>query len=149
VTAPTITAGWGTNHGGPGHGGKDDAALAVTAATLQGGGRRGHRIDAEGAAGGHLIAHALTAREGKGPDSDATNGFILAPAIRRLTPTECERLQGLPDDWTRWKADGTEQFDSARYRQCGNSVAVPCVEWIARRLVVADLALATEAGEAA
>jgi DNA (cytosine-5)-methyltransferase 1 len=162
----------------------------LIAATVQGGGKRGHRIDAEGAAGGHLIAHALTAREGKGPDSDATNGFILAPAIpvawrgrgmeagepevanalrsagdghigdqmgyvmastaiRRLTPTECERLQGLPDEWTRWKADGTEQSDSARYRQCGNSVAVPCVEWIARRLVVADLAQALGAGEAA
>jgi len=49
--------------------------------------------------------------------------------VRRLTPTECERLQGYPDGWT----EG--QPDSARYRQLGNSVAVPCVEWIARRLV--------------
>jgi DNA (cytosine-5)-methyltransferase 1 len=49
--------------------------------------------------------------------------------VRRLTPTECERLQGYDDGWT----DG--QVDSARYRQLGNSVAVPCVEWIARRLV--------------
>lgn len=123
VTAPTLTAGWGTNHGAPGHGGKDDAALAVTAATLQGGGRRGHRIDAEGAAGGHLIpllevngrcsddpsagtgvgrdgdpmftlqagkqhaiadvTHAITARESKGADSDATSGFIVAPVALR------------------------------------------------------------------
>lgn len=45
---------------------------------LQGGGRRGHRIDAEGAAGGHLIAQTITAREGKGPDSDATNGNDVA-----------------------------------------------------------------------
>jgi len=56
ITAPTLTAGMGTNHGSPGNGGKDEMALAVTAATLQGGGRRGHRVDAEGAAGGHLIA---------------------------------------------------------------------------------------------
>ncbi len=83
--APTITAGWGTNHGAPGHGGKDQAALAVVAATLQGGGRRGHRIDAEGAAGGHLVAtqlaHSLTAREGKGADSDAVSGFVMTSCV--------------------------------------------------------------------
>jgi DNA (cytosine-5)-methyltransferase 1 len=49
--------------------------------------------------------------------------------IRRLTPTECERLQGFPDGWT------AGQSDSARYRQLGNAVAVPCAEWIARRIV--------------
>jgi site-specific DNA-cytosine methylase len=52
--------------------------------------------------------------------------------VRRLTEMECERLQGFPDGWT----DG--QTASARYRQLGNSVAVPCVEWIARRLIAAD-----------
>jgi DNA (cytosine-5)-methyltransferase 1 len=55
------------------------------------------------------------------------------PAIvRRLTEMECERLQGYPDGWT----EG--QTASARYRQLGNSVAVPCVEWIARRLIAVD-----------
>jgi len=49
--------------------------------------------------------------------------------VRRLTPTECERLQGFPDGWT------AEQSDSARYRQLGNAVAVPVIEWIARRIV--------------
>ena len=58
--------------------------------------------------------------------------------IRRLTPTECERLQGFPDDWTRWDADGNKQSDSARYRQLGNAVAVPVVQWIAERLVKVD-----------
>lgn len=52
--------------------------------------------------------------------------------IRRLTPTECERLQGFPDGWT----DG--QADSARYRQLGNAVAVPVVEWIAKRIVMME-----------
>lgn len=59
-------------------------------------------------------------------------------AVRRLSPLECERLQGFPDNWTKWAADGTEQSDSARYRQCGNAVAVPVVEWIARRLVAVE-----------
>lgn len=55
--------------------------------------------------------------------------------VRRLMPIECERLQGFPDDWTRYGADGEEITDSARYRMCGNAVAVPCIEWIARRLI--------------
>ena len=49
--------------------------------------------------------------------------------IRRLTLTECERLQGFPDGWT----DG--QSDSTRYKQLGNAVAVPVIEWIARRII--------------
>lgn len=51
--------------------------------------------------------------------------------VRRLTPTECERLQGFPDGWT----DG--QSDSARYRQLGNAVTVPVAEWIGRRIIEA------------
>ena len=49
--------------------------------------------------------------------------------VRRLTPVECERLQGFPDNWT----DG--QADSNRYKQMGNAVAVPVVEWIISRMV--------------
>lgn len=49
--------------------------------------------------------------------------------VRRLTPTECERLQGFPDGWT----DG--QSDTVRYRQLGNAVAVPVAEWIGRRIM--------------
>jgi site-specific DNA-cytosine methylase len=48
--------------------------------------------------------------------------------VRRLTPIECERLQGFPDDWT------SGQSDSARYRQIGNAVAVPVVEWIIQNI---------------
>jgi DNA (cytosine-5)-methyltransferase 1 len=57
--------------------------------------------------------------------------------VRRLMPIECERLQGFPDDWTRFGADGEEITDSARYRMCGNAVAFPCIEWIGRRLMEA------------
>ena len=49
--------------------------------------------------------------------------------IRRLTPTECERLQGFPDNWTEGQAD------SHRYKQMGNAVAVPVVSWIVNRLM--------------
>lgn len=55
--------------------------------------------------------------------------------VRRLTPTECERLQGFPDGWT----DG--QSDSTRYKQLGNAVAVPVVEWIGKRIMKAETCL--------
>ena len=53
--------------------------------------------------------------------------------IRRLTPLECERLQGFPDDWT----DIPDASDSARYKALGNSVAIPCVEFIMGRIAAA------------
>jgi DNA (cytosine-5)-methyltransferase 1 len=52
--------------------------------------------------------------------------------VRRLMPVECERLQGFPDGWT------AGQSDSARYRQLGNAVAVPVVEWIGNRIMASN-----------
>ena len=70
--------------------------------------------------------NTLQARMGTG----GNNMPMLAEKalVRRLTPTECERLQGFPDGWT----DG--QADSHRYKQMGNAVAVPVVEWIINRM---------------
>jgi len=81
---------------------------------------------------------ALTIRIGR--DS---SDFIAQPteptmAVRRLTPLECERLMGWPDDHTRYKADGTEQADTHRYKQCGNGVASPVAEWIGKQLMKLD-----------
>jgi DNA (cytosine-5)-methyltransferase 1 len=50
--------------------------------------------------------------------------------VRKLTPVEWERLQGYPDGWTA-TSDGRPQADSARYRQLGNSVAIPVFTWVA------------------
>ena len=77
------------------------------------------------------IASTQSARQAK----DATDLVVesdrqYAQLIRRLTPLECERLQGFPDDWT--NIPGAS--DSARYRALGNSVAIPCVEFIMRSL---------------
>jgi len=55
--------------------------------------------------------------------------------VRRLTPLECERLMGWPDDHTKYKADGTEQADTHRYKQCGNGVASPVAQWIGEHLL--------------
>ena len=61
--------------------------------------------------------------------------------VRRLTPRECERLQGLPDDWTRIPyrgrpADGCP--DGPRYKAIGNSMAVPVMRWIGGRMAMAE-----------
>jgi DNA (cytosine-5)-methyltransferase 1 len=57
--------------------------------------------------------------------------------VRRLMPVETERLQGLPDDWTRYDANGKEISDSKRYHMIGNAGAVPVLEWIGRRIIKA------------
>ena len=73
---------------------------------------------------------ALTTSDCKGPNAQYVSQDKLvmeAPLlIRRLTPRECERLQGFPDDWTALPGAA----DSPRYRALGNSVAIPCVEYL-------------------
>ena len=54
--------------------------------------------------------------------------------VRRLTPIECSRLQGFPDDWLDVEYNGKPMSDSARYRMLGNAVAVPVAEWIGTRI---------------
>jgi DNA (cytosine-5)-methyltransferase 1 len=76
----------------------------------------------------HAISGDITATltcTGGGPLSGPS--LMSGMSVRRLTPTECERLQGFPDGWT----DG--QADSHRYKQLGNAVTVNVAEWIARR----------------
>jgi DNA (cytosine-5)-methyltransferase 1 len=66
--------------------------------------------------------------------------FVAQPTeskmtIRRLTPLECERLNGWPDEHTRWEVNGKEQSDTTRYKQCGNGVASPVAAWIGKQVV--------------
>jgi DNA (cytosine-5)-methyltransferase 1 len=92
----------------------------------------------------HGVAFLMRMREGKegggkGPLLSEEKSLTLATAndqtlfdkgmVRRLTPLECERLQGFPDGWTEGQTDGH------RYKQLGNAVAVPVVSWIIQRLV--------------
>lgn len=86
-----------------------------------------------------MVATLMRMREGKpgggkGPLISEDKSLTIATSndqtllnkgtVRRLTPVECERLQGFPDDWT------AGQSDSTRYKQMGNAVAVPVVEWV-------------------
>jgi DNA (cytosine-5)-methyltransferase 1 len=62
-----------------------------------------------------------------------------AMQVRRLTPTECERLQGFPDGYTNipWRKK-PEAPDGPRYKALGNSMAVPCMKWIGERINKVD-----------
>jgi DNA (cytosine-5)-methyltransferase 1 len=69
------------------------------------------------------------------------HGVLTPMAVRRLTPVECERLQGFPDNWSRipWKGKtDSECPDGPRYKACGNSMAVPCMFWIGERIAAVD-----------
>ena len=55
--------------------------------------------------------------------------------VRRLTPIECERLMGWPDNHTLPRADGKQNADTTRYKMCGNGVASPVAEWIGQHLM--------------
>jgi DNA (cytosine-5)-methyltransferase 1 len=66
-----------------------------------------------------------------------SHAIATAMAVRRLTPVECERLQGFPDNWSRipWKGKPEEDCpDGPRYKACGNSMAVPVMRWIGERI---------------
>jgi DNA (cytosine-5)-methyltransferase 1 len=63
------------------------------------------------------------------------NMVVDPPRIRRLTPIECERLQGFPDNWTEFGADGEKISDTQRYKMMGNAVTTNVVSAIIRRLL--------------
>ena len=75
---------------------------------------------------GTLLAKAATG----GYSLNYQNPVRTGLCVRRLTPTEAERLQGYPDGWTEYGADGRPVSDTKRYQMLGNSIAVPCVAYI-------------------
>lgn len=75
--------------------------------------------------------------------ANQTTGFpsdvcARGSAVRRLTPRECERLQGFPDDYTLIPYRKGMAADGPRYKALGNSMAVPVMEWIGRRIDAVD-----------
>ena len=74
-------------------------------------------------------------------DNAAHAAVAQAMTVRRLTPRECERLQGFPDDWTLipWRGKPAEQCpDGPRYKALGNSMAVNCMAWIGERIAASE-----------
>lgn len=86
------------------------------------------------------VAYALT-NPGEGGRSESRQVLDPSMQVRRLTPLECERLQGEPDFWTLVPYRGKPASDSVRYRAIGNAWAIPVLEWIFRRLDLVDKCL--------
>ena len=87
------------------------------------------------------IAYALD-NPGRGGRTQTRQVMTPAMTVRRLTPRECERLQGFPDDYTRipWRGKPAENCpDGPRYKALGNSMAVPCMVWIGKRIQAVEL----------
>ena len=83
------------------------------------------------------VAHTLKGRGFDGSEDGTGRGTPLVPvamAVRRLTPRECERLQGFPDDYTAIEYRKKPAADGPRYKSLGNSMAVPCMRWIGERI---------------
>jgi DNA (cytosine-5)-methyltransferase 1 len=81
------------------------------------------------------VTMSLTASYGAGGADLATKPLVCGMAVRRLTPTECERLQGFPDGYTNIK---DKCPDGPRYKALGNSMAVPVMKWIGERIQMVE-----------
>ena len=117
----------------------DNDPLAVQAITFQPGNLRREA----GADPSFTTTTTLKASAG-----DQTPHIATPMAVRRLTPVECERLQGFPDNWSRisWKGKPEEDCpDGPRYKACGNSMAVPVMRRIGERIAAVDATLSINA----
>jgi DNA (cytosine-5)-methyltransferase 1 len=76
----------------------------------------------------------MTLKRGDGNPAINQPTVMQAMAVRRLTPVECERLQGFPDGYTDIQLKGKPTPDGPRYKALGNSMAVPVMRWIGQRI---------------
>ena len=105
-------------------------AVAFTAQDYGGDAMEG--VSPKRRAGGHAGSHA---------NAGVMPAVATPWAVRRLTPCECERLQGFPDDFTRipYRGKPADQCpDGPRYKALGNSMAVNCMEWIGERIAMVE-----------
>jgi DNA (cytosine-5)-methyltransferase 1 len=109
---------------------KDNAAHAAVAFTV------GNAARGQGPSPSSEVFPTLKSGEGRGLD-DQWPSVMTNMTVRRLTPRECERLQGFPDDWTMIPYRGKppeECPDGPRYKALGNSMACNCMSWIGERI---------------
>jgi DNA (cytosine-5)-methyltransferase 1 len=80
------------------------------------------------------VANTLGANDYKEPQAVALSDSARTLLVRRLTPIECERLQGFPDNYTDIRLNDKQTPDGPRYKAMGNSMAVPVMNWIGKRI---------------
>jgi DNA (cytosine-5)-methyltransferase 1 len=90
------------------------------------------------------VGHCLRSGASKADKHESTTYVAQAMAVRRLTPVECERLQGFPDNYTNIKPNGKPTPDGPRYKALGNSMAVPVMAWIGKRIQEVDAICKTQ-----
>jgi DNA (cytosine-5)-methyltransferase 1 len=124
-------------------GGNTGMAIGEKAGALRGegngGGHAAIAFNLRGRAGG---AQAEVSESGQANIRAASGGssrtYLATSAVRRLTPRECERLQGFPDDYTLIPYRGKPAADGPRYKAIGNSMAVPVMRWIGERIAMVN-----------
>lgn len=87
------------------------------------------------ASNGHVVIEEMSLTLATSNDQTLFEPKNATYRVRRLTPRECERLQGWPDDHTRWADTGKELTDSARYKMCGNGISAPVAQWLGENLI--------------
>jgi DNA (cytosine-5)-methyltransferase 1 len=126
------------NRQGVGVGGEGDPAPSCTRGPVPGVALAFQpRIGRSGRGQPSEVVPAL-AGASSGATSDSRPCVATRYAVRRLTPRECERLQGFPDDYTLVEFRGKPAADGPRYRALGNSMAVPVMRWIGERIAMVD-----------
>jgi DNA (cytosine-5)-methyltransferase 1 len=129
--------------------GRGTPIVPVLADTLRANGGRGSRQDKQPMipvafnwqAGGNQSDLGMDSEKTGALHVGQTPGLMQGHAVRRLTPRECERLQGFHDDYTMipWHGKTADQCpDGPRYKALGNSMAVPVMRWIGERIAAVD-----------
>ena len=95
-------------------------------------------FDMRGREGGSQFEGPHDTANIRAADGGSSRSYVAASAVRRLTPRECERLQGFPDDYTLIPYRGKPAADGPRYKALGNSMAVPVMRWIGERIAEVD-----------
>lgn len=120
-------------------GGNTGLATGDVAGALHGGGKHGGRaavaFDMRGREGGAMPEGPHDTANLRAASGGSSRSYIAHPwAVRRLTPRECERLQGFPDDFTLVPVGNRLAADGPRYKALGNSMAVNVMEWVGGRI---------------
>ena len=103
-------------------------------------------VDCRNDAANEEVSGTLQAKANGGYSLNYVNPVMRCGVVRRLTPRECERLMGFPDDWTRVPYRGRpaeECPDTPRYKAIGNSMAVPVMAWLGQRIQMVEEARAS------
>lgn len=139
LVSNTVTAKWATGSGGPAGDECQNLVLSTPKAFTAAEARRTGTVELKDQVPtltSQTKRGDMTLKAGQGNPAVNQPTVMQSTQVRRLTPKECERLQGFPDDWTNIPTKGKDCPDGPRYKALGNSMAVPVMAWIGKRLAM-------------